>query len=134
MPTARISLNSLFSSVSDPSSNDAAGTLYDPPLAESTAPSSGDETVPLQLSLSENRIERLQAVAEQLGLTPSTLAKRAIEMICDEVVTIQNDERSPSVLVEQYQARIDLLHSINEADETSESENSDDDDSSDEDE
>jgi hypothetical protein len=72
--------------------------------------------VPLHLSLSEERVERLQAVAEQLGLTPSTLAKRAIEMICDEVVTIQNDERSPSVLVEQYQARIDLLHSVTEVD------------------
>lgn len=33
-------------------------------------------------------------------------------MICDEVVTIQDDTRPPTLLVDQYQARIDLLHSI----------------------
>lgn len=110
--------------MSDPNTDDPTDTLYDPPSSESTSSASDDDTVPLHLSLPEERVERLQAVAEQLGLTPSTLAKRAIEMICDEVVTIQNDERSPSVLVDQYQARIDLLHSVNEADPPSERDSS----------
>jgi len=113
--------------VSDSSSDETTGTLYDPPSAESTASSPDDDTVPLRLSLPEDRVERLQAVAEQLGLTPSTLAKRAIEMICDEVVTIQEDARPARQLVEQYQARIDLLHSVKAASDNSEREHSSDD-------
>lgn len=69
----------------------------------------------LRVSLPPERADRLRAVAQQIGLSPSMVAKRAIDMVCEEVVTIQDDTRSPSVLVEQYKARIDLLHSIEEA-------------------
>jgi hypothetical protein len=74
-----------------------------------------DNHVSLRLSMPKERAERLRAVAQQIGLSPSTVAKRAIEMVCDEVVTIQDDTRSPSLLVEQYQARIDLLDSVKQA-------------------
>lgn len=101
-------------SVTDASSN-PSGTLYNPPSGSSESGREDDEKVELELSLPEERAERLRAVAQQLGLTPSTVARRAIEMICDEVVTIQDDARPPTLLVDQYQARIDLLHSIDHA-------------------
>lgn len=69
----------------------------------------------------EERADRLRAVAQQIGLTPAMVAKRAIKLVCEEVVTIQDDNRSPSILVEQYQARLDLLHSIEEAEQSNES-------------
>jgi hypothetical protein len=87
-------------------------SLYDPPSQSAETASPDDDQVSLRLSMPKERAERLRAVAQQIGLSPSTVAKRAIEMVCDEVVTIQADSRSPSVLVEQYQARIDLLHTI----------------------
>jgi hypothetical protein len=97
---------------SDRSASPPTGSLYDPPADASAPPASDDDTVALRLSLPDERADRLQAVAQQLGLTPSTVAKRAIEMICDEVVTIQDDQRPPETMVEQYKARIDLLHSV----------------------
>lgn len=96
-------------------SSNPSGTLYNPPSGSAESESQDAENVELELSLPEARAERLRAVAQQLGLTPSTVARRAIEMICDEVVTIQDDARPPTLLVEQYQARIDLLHSIDDA-------------------
>lgn len=101
-------------SVTDTSSH-SSGTLYDPPSGSSESGPQDDETVELELSLPKERAERLRAVAQQLGLTPSTVARRAIEMICNEVVTIQGDPRPPTLLVDQYQARIDLLHSIDDS-------------------
>jgi hypothetical protein len=103
-----------FSPVSNPNSSadESAGTLYDPPDDTEAASVSDDDSVGLRLRLSEDDVDRLQAVAQQLGLTPSTIAQRAIQMVCNEVVTIQEDSRSPELLVDQYQARIDLLHAV----------------------
>ncbi len=92
--------------------DEPAGTLYDPPDGTEAASVSDDDSVGLRLRLSEDDVDRLQAVAQQLGLTPSTIAQRAIQMVCNEVVTIQEDGRSPELLVDQYQARIDLLHAV----------------------
>lgn len=100
-------------------STESAGTLYDPPddAPEVDADSSDESHVALRLSLPSERADRLRAVAQQLGLTPSLVAKRAIELVCDEVVTIQDDARPTSVLIKQYQARLDLLHSVENIDE-----------------
>jgi hypothetical protein len=100
--------------MSDPnaSPDESAGTLYNPPDDTEAASVSDDDSVGLRLRLSEDNVDRLQAVAQQLGLSPSTIARRAIQMVCNEVVTIQEDSRSPELLVDQYQARIDLLHAI----------------------
>lgn len=65
--------------------------------------------------MSKEQAEQFRAVSQQIGLSPSTLAERAIEMVCDEVVVIQDDTCSPSILVQQYQARIDLLHAVKQA-------------------
>ena len=107
-------LHSVSNSSSDRPSDSA--TLYNPPSeGQGPTPSDDDNHVSLRLSMPHERAERLRAVAQQIGLSPSTVAKRAIEMVCDEVVTIQEDTRSPSLLVEQYQARIDLLHSVQQS-------------------
>ena len=95
----------------DPSS-ESSGTLYDPPDEAAEDVSEEEDSVALRLSLPPNRADRLRAVAQQLGLTPSLVAKRAIELVCDEVVTVQDDTRSAHVLIDQYQARLDLLHSV----------------------
>ncbi|MFB6249913.1 MAG: hypothetical protein ABEL97_15235 [Salinibacter sp.] len=96
---------------SSPSPDDPDGTLYDPPDGTGAA-SASDDSVGLRLRLSEDEANRLRSVAQQLGLTPSTVAQRAIKMACEQVVTIQEDGRSPELLVDQYQARIDLLHAV----------------------
>lgn len=101
-------------------SDDSPDTLYDVPIdnledvpSEVLEDASNEEDqVALRLSLPPNRADRLRAVAQQLGLTPSLVVKRAIELVCDEVVTIQDDARPASVMLDQYQARLDLLHSV----------------------
>jgi hypothetical protein len=108
--------NGLFS-VSDTSASSSApsdDTLYDPPDDPTAlAPdASEDDTVALRLSLPAERAQRLRTVAQQLGLPPSVAAKRAIELVCGEVVTIQDDTRPTRLLIDQYQARLDLLHSV----------------------
>lgn len=99
--------------------SESSGTLYDPPddASQVDAESSDENHVALRLSLPSDRADRLRAVAQQLGLTPSMVAKRAIELVCDEVVTIQDDARPTSVLIKQYQARLDLLHAVENIDE-----------------
>jgi hypothetical protein len=94
-------------------------TLYDPPegAPSSEADDSEQDTVALRLPLPKERAEQLRTVAQQLGLPPSVAAKRAIELVCDEVVTIQDGTRSSRVLIDQYQARLDLLHSVESPDE-----------------
>lgn len=90
-----------------------SGTLYNPaPDSSGTSESTNDDTVALTLALPEKRAQRLRDVAKQLGLSPSMIARRAIEMICDEVITVQDTYRPSHVLVEEYQTRIDLLHAV----------------------
>lgn len=96
-------------------SSESPDTLYDPPPGTTGDLQTEDDSVSLRVSLPQERADRLRAVAQQIGLSPSMVAKRAIDMVCEEVVTIQDDSRSPSILVEQYQARLDLLHSIEDA-------------------
>ena len=102
---------------SPPVPSDSSGTLYDPPVETEAPEPNEEETVALRLSLPSDRAQRLRTVAQQLGLNPSLVAKRAIEMVCDEVVTIQDDERPTGFPFDQYQARLDLLHSLGDPDE-----------------
>jgi hypothetical protein len=107
------------------SSDHSPDTLYDVPLedmedvpSEMLENASDEENqVALRLSLPSDRADRLRAVAQQLGLTPSLVVKRAIELVCDEVVTIQDDTRPANVMLDQYQARLDLLHSVEPSEE-----------------
>jgi len=93
----------------------SSGTLYDPPEDAPELESTETDTVALRLSLPPERAEQLRAVAQQLGMSPSKAAKRAIELVCDEVTIIQEDTRSTDLLIDQYQARLDLLHSLEDA-------------------
>lgn len=77
-----------------------------------------EDTVGLRLSLSNDQVQQLQAVAKQLGLTPSTVAERAIEMVCEEVFIRKEGQYPSHLLIEQYQARLDLLHAVENADGT----------------
>lgn len=103
---------------SDADPSESLQTLFDSPSGEGEVDLPDEEdTVGLRLSLPSDRAQRLKAVAKQLGLTPSTVAERAIEMICEEVITTQGDQYPPHLHVEQYQARLDLLHAVQNADE-----------------
>jgi hypothetical protein len=104
---------------SPPPPSDSEDTLYDPPAGDpaSEADATEEDTVALRLPLSKKRTQQLRAVAQQLGLPPSVAAKRAIELVCNEVVTIQDDARSSRMLIDQYQAQLDLLHSVEAPDE-----------------
>ena len=103
---------------SDADPSESLQTLFDSPSGKGEVDLPDEEdTVGLRLSLPSDRAQRLKAVAKQLGLTPSTVAERAIEMICEEVITTQGDQYPPHLHVEQYQARLDLLHAVQNADE-----------------
>jgi hypothetical protein len=101
----------------DPDASENLQTLFDSPPGEGNVDLPEEETVGLHLSLPDDRAQRLKAVAKQLGLTPSMVAERAIEMVCEEVITSQRDQYPPHLHVQQYQARLDLLHAVQNADE-----------------
>ncbi len=97
----------------DSSSDRQAGTtLYDPPAGEQKEVSAGGEEEELQLEISQGLATRLMEVALHLGLTPSLVASRAIELVCDEVGLVQEEDLSSNTLIEKYQTRLDLLHSL----------------------
>lgn len=97
----------------DPPSNRQAGTtLYDPPPGEQKEVSEGTEEEELRLEIPQELATRLMEVALHLGLTPSLVASRAIELVCDEVGLVQEEDLSSNTLIEKYQTRLDLLHSL----------------------
>jgi hypothetical protein len=51
-------------------------------------------------------------VATHLGLSPSIIASRAVGMVCDEVGLVQDGDLSSATLIQKYQTRLDLLHSL----------------------
>ncbi|PSQ95156.1 MAG: hypothetical protein BRD55_11570 [Bacteroidetes bacterium SW_9_63_38] len=101
---------------SDAAPSESLQTLFNSPPEEGGVDLPEEDTVGLRLSLPSDRAQRLKAVAKQLGLTPSIIAERAIEMVCEEVITIQGDQPPPRLHIEQYQARLDLLHAVQNAD------------------
>ena len=107
--------------MSAPSSDDPQNestddlSFFDTPSWEQDADDADDETVRLEFSLPDDQAQQLQEVAQQLGLTPSTVVERAIEMVCEEVITTHTDDCPPHLHVTQYQARLDLLHAVKAA-------------------
>lgn len=100
------------SSANNGAPSDAPPTLYHPAPANDMdlVPDDASSYVTLPIALPPDAFERLRTVAQQLGLTPSTVAARAIQMICDEVVTIEDRTLETGALIEEYQTRLDLLH------------------------
>jgi len=74
--------------------------------------SGGAEEEELRLDIPRELATRLMEVALHLGLTPSLVASRAIELVCEEVGLVQDNDISSDALIEKYQTRLDLLHRL----------------------
>ena len=101
---------------SEPDSDIEEPSLYNPPSDEGTdldLEATEDHEV-LHLEIPKALARQLLEVATHLGLTPSTVAARAIGLVCDEVGTVDDDSLSTDTLIQQYQARLDLLHVLEE--------------------
>lgn len=97
----------------DSSSDRQSGTtLYDPPPGEQKEVFEETVEEELRLEIPQALATRLMEVALHLGLTPSLVAARAIELVCDEVGLVQEEDLSSNTLIEKYQTRLDLLHSL----------------------
>ena len=96
----------------DGSNSTEEATLYNPPSqsGDSVSPESAGEKI--QLEIPQDLARQLLEVSMHLGLSPSIVAKRAVMMICDEIGLVQDKELSSSTLIQKYQTRIDLLHSL----------------------
>jgi len=110
-----------MSSPSSDSSRETEITLYNPSSeeAEELDPSSMDRTV-LDLEIDRELAERLLEVSKHLGLNPTLVASRAIDLVCEEIGTLDEDWRDDEdefgtvTLIQRYQARVDLLQVMKE--------------------
>ena len=91
-------------------------SLYNPPPdeGENLDVEAADHEV-IHLEIPKDLARQLLEVATHLGLTPSTVASRAIDLVCDEVGTVDDATLSADTLLQQYQAQLDLLHVLEEA-------------------
>lgn len=91
-------------------------TVVDPVFGggENRNDESSADQVTLDLDLPIERARRLTALAIHVGLSPSKIASRAIDMVCDEIDPLDDRPLSTDTLIQQYQARLDLLHAIEE--------------------
>ena len=96
----------------DRSQSSSQPTLYDPPEGGGDAVPADDADVELDLDLPRQLAEQLSDVASHLGLSPSIVASRAVEMICEEIGLIQDEDFSSTTLIQKYQTRLDLLHAL----------------------
>jgi hypothetical protein len=96
---------------------EAERSLYDPPADEGERLDldTEEEHEVLHLDIPRDLARQLLEVATHLGLTPSQVASRAIDLVCDEIGTVDDDPLSTDTLIQQYQARLDLLHILEEA-------------------
>ncbi len=91
-------------------------TLFDPPSnsSENGEQTNSEDTVTLQIEVSPDLAEELRELASHLALHPSTVAARAIELTCEEVHTLGRDEPNTETMLQKYQARLDLMHTLEE--------------------
>jgi len=94
------------------STSSSENTLYNPPDGTVEAAPEEEGEVELELEVSPELAEKLSDVATHLGLSPTIIASRAIGMVCDEVGLVQDGDLSSATLIQKYQARLDLLHSL----------------------
>jgi hypothetical protein len=100
-------------SSSDQSSSTAQETtLYDPPSEDGEAFSDDVERRELRLEIPQDLANRLLEVSLHLGLSPSTVASRAIGLVCDEIGLVDREDLSSDTLIQKYQTRLDLLHTL----------------------
>lgn len=94
------------------SEREDAGSLYDPPDGEGeeyAADQKGD-CEQLRIEIPRELARRLLRVSMHLGLSPSLVASRAIDLVWDEIGTVSREEHlSTQTLIQRYQARVDIL-------------------------
>lgn len=102
---------------SEPDPDADEPSLYDPPSdgGEQLNPEAAESHEVLHLEIPRALAQQLLEVATHLGLTPSIVASRAIDLVCDEIGTVDDDPLSTDTLLQQYQARLDLLHVLEQA-------------------
>jgi hypothetical protein len=93
-------------------SSSSSSTLYDPPEGSGEHVPEADAAVELDLELPRDLADHLAEVASHLGLSPSIVASRAVQMICEEIELTQDEDLSSTTLIQKYQTRIDLLHTL----------------------
>jgi hypothetical protein len=101
------------------SPSDPESSLYDPPdeHQEDLHPEAEKEMDTLDLEIPKPLAHRLLKVSTHLGLSPSIVASRAVNLVCNEIGTIDSDgELSTQTLIQRFQARVDLFKIIEEAD------------------
>lgn len=102
-----------MSSASEESESDESPSLYDPPVEEGEEIDlTSEEEEELHLELPRDLAGQLMKVASHLGLSPSIVASRAIDMVCDEIGIVEEQELTTGTLIQKYQTRIDLLHTL----------------------
>lgn len=98
-------------SSSAPDSEEPA-SLYDPPFedGEDMGPDGDENHETLRLRIPREMARRLLRVSMHLGLSPSLVASRAIDLVWDEIGTVSDDDSlSTQTLIQRYQARVDIL-------------------------
>jgi hypothetical protein len=101
---------------------EAESSLYDPPAdeGETVDPETTEDHEVLHLDIPRDLARQLLDVATHLGLSPSLVASRAIDLVCDEIDTVDESALSTGTLIQQYQARLDILHTLEEESSSSE--------------
>jgi hypothetical protein len=100
----------MSTSVSEPDPEEP--TLYDPSEERTEEIQEDDDEEQLHLDIPQDLARQLLEVSLHLGLSPSVVAARAIDMICEEVGLVENEDLSSDTLIQKYQTRLDLLHTL----------------------
>lgn len=87
-------------------------TLYDPPEEAGEALEDWEDDEELLLELPQELAERLMEVAQHVGISPSMVAARAIDIVCDEIGIVDQQDQSSGTLIQKYQTRLDLIHTL----------------------
>lgn len=98
----------------DAAQSESDATLYDPPTEETEPFTPDGSEEELELEIPKSLAKQLREVALHLGLPPSMVASRAIGMICNEIGIIDEEELSSGEMIQKYQTRLDILHTIKE--------------------
>lgn len=64
-------------------------------------------------------VTELREVARHIGMSPKIFITRALEVICSEISTDEPPDRSISLLLTQYQSRLDILRMLSSDEEAS---------------
>lgn len=87
-------------------------TLYDPPEEAGEVLEDREDEEELHLELPPELAQRLMEVAQHVGISPSMVAARAIDIVCDEIGLVEQQDLTTGTLIQKYQTRLDLIHTL----------------------